>query len=284
MKKNGILRRISLVLAFVLVLGLCPGIQAAEPDLRWRVSDRTVTADLSHRLAEENAADAELVSRTVRVSIVLEDRPTVQSGFATMNITENPAAMAYDAQLLARQQRVAETISREVLGGKPLDVVWNLTLVGNVISANVQRSHIDAIAAIDGVKAVVEEQQYAPMTAQSSVQPMSHASGVMTGAHTAWSAGLTGAGSRVAIIDTGTDTDHQSFDNGAYLYALSLCAREANMDPDSYLASLDLLETGELAKVLSRLNISEKARVTAEELYLSEKLPFAFNYVDAITT
>ena len=119
MKKNGILRRISLVLAFVLVLGLCPGIQAAEPDLRWRVSDRTVTADLSHRLAEENAEDAELASRTVRVSIVLEDRPTVQSGYATMNITENPAAMAYDARLLAQQQRVAETISREALGNSP---------------------------------------------------------------------------------------------------------------------------------------------------------------------
>ena len=185
MKKNGILRRISLVLAFVLVLGLCPGIQAAEPDLRWRVSDQAVTADLSHRLVSENAEDAELVSRTVRVSIVLEDRPTVQSGYATMNITENPAAMAYDARLLARQQRMAETISREALGGQPLDVVWNLTLVGNVISANVQRSRIDAIAAIDGVRAVVEEQQYTPMTAQSSVQPMSHASGVMTGAHTA---------------------------------------------------------------------------------------------------
>ena len=280
MKKNGILRRISLVLALVLVLGLCPGIQAAEPDLRWRVSDRTVTADLSHRLAEENAEDAELASRTVRVSIVLEDRPTVQSGFATMNITENSAAMAYDAQLLAQQQRVAETISRDVLGGQPLDVVWNLTLVGNVISANVPRSHIAAIAALEGVRAVVEEQQYAPMTAQSSVQPMSHASGVMTGAHTAWSAGLTGAGSRVAIIDTGTDTDHQSFDNGAYLHALSLCAREENMDPDAYLASLDLLDTAELARVLSRLNISEKASVTAEGLYLSEKLPFAFNYVD----
>jgi hypothetical protein len=52
------------------------------------------------------------------------------------------------------------------------------------------------------------------------------------------------------------------------------------MDLDAYLASLDLLDTGELAQVLSRLNISEKARVTAEELYLSEKLPFAFNYVD----
>ena len=280
MKKNGMLRRISLVLALSLVLGLFPGVRAEEPDLSWRISDQTVTADLSHRLADDSPENAELASQTVRVSIVLEDKPTVQSGYATMNITKNPDAMAYDAQLLARQELMAETISREVLKGQKLDVVWNLTLVGNVISANVPRNRICAIAALPGVLAVVEEQQYEPMTAENSAEPMSHASGVMTGAHTVWSNGYTGAGSRVAIIDTGTDTDHQSFDNGAYLYALSLCAQEANMDLDPYLASLDLLDTAELSKIIGRLNIGEKANVTADDLYLNEKLPFAYNYVD----
>ena len=37
----------------------------------------------------------------------------------------------------------------------------------------------------------------------------------MTGTNLAWQAGYTGAGSRVAIIDTGLDTDHQSMDPDA---------------------------------------------------------------------
>ena len=279
MKQIGILRRISLALVLSLVLGLCPGVRAAE--LTWRPADRAVEPDISHRLAADDPAPEEAVPQTVRVSIVLEDKPTVQSGYATMNITENTEAMAYEAQLLLRQQELARTISREVLHGQSLDVVWNLTLVGNAISANIPRSRMDAIAALPGVRAVVEETRYAPTEAQTTLEPMSHASGIMTGAHTAWQEGLTGAGSRVAIIDTGTDTDHQSFDNGAYLYALGLCAREAGMGLDTYLETLDLLDAEEIARVLDRLNIAERSRVSAEELYLSEKLPFAFNYVDA---
>ena len=79
MKKNGMLRRISLVLALSLVLGLFPGVRAEEPNLSWRISDQTVTADLSHRLADDSPENAELASQTVRVSIVLEDKPTVQN-------------------------------------------------------------------------------------------------------------------------------------------------------------------------------------------------------------
>ena len=280
MKNKGILRRISLILALSLVLGFAPAVRAEEPGIVWRESGKTVTADISDRLVGADGDITGLESKTVRVSIILEEKPTVQSGFATMGIGTNADARAYDAMLLARQQELAREISRQALGGRELDVVWNLTLVGNAISANVPRTSIDAIARVSGVKAVVEEQQYAPCTAESTAEPLTHSSGTMTGAHTAWSAGYTGAGSRVAIIDTGTDTDHQSFDNGAYLYALGLCAREAGMDTESYMESLELLDTGEVAAVLDRLNVSERTSFSAGDLYLNEKLPFAFNYAD----
>ena len=42
----------------------------------------------------------------------------------------------------------------------------------------------------------------------------------MIGSGLAWASGYTGAGSRVAIIDTGIDTDHQSMDADAYWYSL----------------------------------------------------------------
>ena len=282
MKKMSPKRMIALLLALMMVTGILPAGHASQSSVSWRKTDAAIVQDfldpVDPELAHTQQKDP---NETVRVSIILTDKPTVQAGFATMGIAANADAMAYDAQLLARQQAVAEAISRQALGGKQLDVVWNLTLVGNVISANVPRHAISAITGVDGVEQVIEETQYDPCTAESSVQPQSHASGTMTGAHTAWSVGYTGAGSRVAIIDTGTDTDHQSFDNGAYLYALSLCAEEAGMELDAYMESLNLLDTQELAGILNRLNVAERTSASADELYLNEKLPFAFNYVDS---
>ena len=74
-----------------------------------------------------------------------------------MAIAQNHKAMAYQERLQARQQVVAQNISSQVLGGKALDVVWNLTLVGNLISANVPYGKLEAIAQVDGVKDVCLE-------------------------------------------------------------------------------------------------------------------------------
>ena len=43
----------------------------------------------------------------------------------------------------------------------------------------------------------------------------------MIGATQTWASGYTGAGTKVAIIDTGTDQDHQSFSAEALEYALA---------------------------------------------------------------
>ena len=48
------------------------------------------------------------------------------------------------------------------------------------------------------------------------------------------------------------------------------------MTEEAYLEQLDLLDKEEIASVLDQLHVS----ATAEELYRSTKLPFAFNYVD----
>ncbi len=43
----------------------------------------------------------------------------------------------------------------------------------------------------------------------------------MIGSAAAWACGYTGAGSRIAVIDTGIDTNHQSFSDEAFAYSLS---------------------------------------------------------------
>lgn len=75
----------------------------------------------------------------------------------------------------------------------------------------------------------------------------------MIGTNVAYETGYTGAGTRIAVIDTGIDTDHQSFDNGAFDYALQ---QEANGN-ENYIKSLDLLVQSKVTAVLSQLNIAQ---------------------------
>ena len=44
-----------------------------------------------------------------------------------------------------------------------IDVVWNLTFAGNIISANVRYAQIEEIAKVQGVKKVFVENRYEPM-------------------------------------------------------------------------------------------------------------------------
>ena len=284
MKKHPLSRILSLVLVAALIAGFAVPINAASNDVTWKESNREVSLDVSDRLAETHVEEsAHKPTDIVRVSIVLEDKPTVQAGFSTMGIAQNAEAMAYSADLQAKQETLARTISTQALGGKKLDVVWNLTLVGNVISANVPYGKIEAIRAVDGVKGVVLERTYEPcvVSKQETADPQMFTSSNMIGSNLVWSNGYTGAGSRVAVIDTGTDTKHQSFDNGAFLYALEQNAADAGMTYDAYVASLDLLDKAEIESVLTKLNAYERdSSLTAEDLYVSEKLAYGYNYKD----
>ena len=73
---------------------------------------------------------------------------------------------------------------------------------------------------------------------------------------------------RIAVIDTGLDLDHPSFDPAAYDYALG-----------QEQGSWDLLDQEEIAQVLPRLTIAQDG-LTAADLYRNTKVAFGYNYVD----
>lgn len=97
----------------------------------------------------------------------------------------------------------------------------------------------------------------------------------------AWESGYTGAGSRIAIIDTGLDTDHQSFDPLSLAVALAEDAGYAGMDYEEYLKALDVLDEEEITEALPKLNASARySGLTASDLYINLKAPFGFCYID----
>ena len=196
----------------------------------------------------------------VRVSIVLNDKSTIDAGYSVKNYSENKAAKAYRETLKARQDAVAAEISRKL--GKTLDVQWNLTLAVNIISANVRYRDISAIKLVSGVKDVFVEKQLKIAEVEAGTDT-ANTSEYMVGAAQAWSTGYTGAGQLVAIIDTGIDYTHQAFDEGAFLYAINELGGEVDLLTEDEIPSGDLNGSG---------------------VYVSAKIPYAYNYKDKTST
>ncbi len=275
--KNTWRRLLSMMLSVVMVLSLTvPSYAANDPkkstrySVEWgKVEDgTTVTMPRKESSKDIEIDPAEFLPKgNVRVSIVLSDAPTLDK-YAVKSIGQNSSAMQYRNTLEAKQESVKERISREVLGGRELDVVWNMTLAANIISANVPSSKIEEIKEVPGVEDVVVEMRYEPCAPVSTDKPTQIVATDMIGATGAWSANYTGAGSKVAIIDTGLDTDHQLFDPDAFEYAIEQTGKD-----------VDLLEESEVSSAWSGLNAAGFIN-SADGVYLNAKVPFAVNYVD----
>lgn len=221
----------------------------------------------------------------VRVSIVLDQKSTLEAGFTTMGIAQNAAAMTYRDGI--RDEQVMTTARIEKAVGEKLDVQWNLTLAANIISANVAYGDIEAIQAVPGVKEVFLETQYQPcmVDREEPVGPHMATSREMIGTSAAYASGYTGAGSRVAIIDTGLDMDHQSFSAAGYEHSLGKLAESAGMTLEQYQKKLHVLTAQEISSVLDQLNVTERtANITGERLYKTSKVAFGYNYVDQTDT
>ena len=299
MKNQSLGKRIlSAILALVIVLGACPvAAFAQETDTVVRENQGTrlpftkvddVNADVIHdaaKVTHDEEEDPYEDTDIVRVSIVLNKKATLEV-YSAENVASNGAAMAYREKLEQEQTAIIARIEKDVLNGEKLDVVWTMTLAANIISANVLYGQMDEIAAVRGVKDVFLEDQYEALeTTSNTADPMMATSSAMIGSANAWAAGYTGAGTRIAIIDTGLDTDHQSFNNGAFLYALQQNAAAKNMSYADYVAQLDLLTKEDIAAVLEDLNVYdyvENLTGTGKgAYYINDKIPFAINYVDS---
>ena len=198
----------------------------------------------------------------VRVSIFLEDEPAADAGFSAKSIASNASAVSYREALKRRQAGVTAAIEQSL--GKKLDVRWNLTLFVNAVSAVVRYGDINRIKHVPGVKDVQIENQYLPQDAQAQPQT-ANTSSLMVGASQAWSAGYTGAGTRLAIIDTGLDTSHQSFSADAFNYSIGKLSYAPKLMTSSDVSSL-------------------QGQLNGKGKYVSAKIPFAYNYVDGNTT
>ena len=273
MKKRVSSRILSCLLVLTLIFGLVvpASAQSSNQDmLNFQKTDGISAARINNAPEKMTNETVYTPDQIVRVSIVMEKESTIEAGFSTTDIAQNSSAMSYRNELKAEQEAMTTKIEAAI--GSKLDVQWNLTLAANIISANIAYGDMETIAAVPGVKDVFVETQYEPCVVdrEEAADPNTATSGLMIGSNIAWAAGYTGAGSKVAVVDTGLDLDHQSFDASAFDYALSL------LD-----GKVDLMDTEDIAKVLDQLNAKERTpSLTAENLYRTTKVPYGYNYID----
>ncbi|MBR5409434.1 MAG: S8 family serine peptidase [Clostridia bacterium] len=233
------------------------------------------------KLGETSAAAAEAAkhapNETVRVSIVLTGKSTIDAGFSTNNIAKNPSAISYRNALKAEQAKVTAKIEKAL--GAELSVKRNLTLAMNVISAEVTYGDIAKIEAVAGVDHVIIETAAEPLTTDAADPDMA-VSVVTNGSEAAWAEGYYGAGSSIAIVDSGLMDTHISMDPDAFDYAIAEDAENAGITVEDY----DLITVEKIADVFDQLNAADDPAInSAEDLYLNSKVPFHYNYVDGGT-
>ncbi len=295
-------RVLALVLSLCLLLSLVPAAFAAEDktgitaetnlsapsvELQNAVNnadvETAVNADVTVEKIENPGLELKLDTETdvqtetlgyeaediVTVIVVMEEESLLDQGYSKKQIAGNIAAVKASKEALALKQNALLAEISKVTGTEvAADNSYSVIISG--FSVEVPYGKLSQIQQMDGVRSAFVAPVFAvpeDMTPNSTgVSTNMYATSDSFGSALTWqNAGYTGAGMRIAILDTGLDTDHPSFVDAPEITDSSLTAEE-------------------IAGVVENLNAAERyynvygMELTAEKLYRSEKIPFGFNY------
>ena len=273
-------RILAALLTVCMLLTLLPadGLAAEQTPVTYTRVDSSVLPDDAVRESETppSLEDEDVPSddELVRAIVLLEEASILDSGFSTTGLAQNTAAMAYKARLLSQQDAMIRRIESRVLGGGALDVRRQFTIGVNAIAVRVPYGRIAAMEKLDGVQEIILEE---PCDPEDPLEPNTSTSGEMVNFYSVWANGYTGAGSVIAIVDTGIDRDHPSFTEEGYYYGMATSAAKLGKTISDY----DLLTVEDVAAVLPQLHayLDYEGTLTAEDLYTSAKIPFGYNYL-----
>ena len=205
----------------------------------------------------------------VRVIVVLEDKGLLEQGFSTAEIAASGAKVMRQVETLAMRQDAAIAAINQVVE-EPVEAKYRYNVAVNGLAVEVPYGDLEEIKALPNVKTAFVAPQYdAPEDMSDEVaDPSMYAAKNTVGAPQTWEElGYTGAGMRIAIIDSGLDTDHPAFQAAPPL-------------------TEDSLTLEEVASVMKSLNAYQQymshtsKELKLDRLYRSEKVPFGFNYCD----
>ncbi|UNT93112.1 S8 family serine peptidase [Allobaculum sp. Allo2] len=198
----------------------------------------------------------------------------------------DPDIIALREDIRRRQDEHVRQIERQIQNDKPLDILTRLDLSASAVSVEVQTSQIENIQSLDFVRQVTVEQKIYPA---EDTQPADLGSaqtggtnGEVTGINDEALNEESGQGTRIAVLDTGLNASHEVFNNDCFNESLSRKAQQNHMNAADYKASLDLMESSDIEAVMSSLHLQDgdKSSANLNRLYISDKIPFQYNYAD----
>lgn len=171
----------------------------------------------------------------------------VMDGAATIDVADNGStkAVANDAKLAKQHQGLKSAMNS---AGIAYTVNFEYTTLLNGMSVSVAYGDLEAISEMDGVEAVYIANSYSTPVVEA--QTKNAYANEMTGAAILQDAGYSGEGIVVAVLDTGLNTTHEAFQ-----------------------------DYGKTEAVVTEATVAATTTNAAGK-YLSEKVPFAYDYAD----
>lgn len=224
-----------------------------------RLTVRSVTpADLSQTMGnttQQMTAQPQDPNEVVDILVELDDEPTA-AVLAAQSLTPGTAAAEKTAakvqQTLLRRQATVQSRLDRSLRQEQVDYTYSYTMLFNGFALRTARKNLETIQSAKGVsRAFVAGSYTLPTVEQADTQALQVALATNQ---------FTGKGMTIAVLDTGLDTAHPAFAN----------------------ASADAKFTKDyVSGVLQAADLNAEALmpgVTADDVYLSAKIPFAFDY------
>ena len=250
-------RILSLCMAAVLALSCILPAWAAETQSGLTV--RSVTpADLSQTMGnttQQMTAQPQNPNEVVDILVELDDEPAA-AVLAAQSLTPGTAAAEKTAakvqQTLLRRQATVQSRLGRSLRQEQVDYTYSYTMLFNGFALRTARKNLETIQSAKGVsRAFVAGSYTLPTVEQADTQALQVALATNQ---------FTGKGMTIAVLDTGLDTAHPAFANAP---------ADAKFTKDY------------VSGVLQAADLNAEALmsgVTADDVYLSAKIPFAFDY------
>lgn len=235
-------------------------------------SQATVVAALNRMLGKETKTpERTLVERykiddegMIDVIIKLSGDAVLENGGAVLGEGLTKQQSAAREKLAAEHEIIKKRIE---CAASAISFEYDFTLLCNGFAASVPFNEVSRIAAVAGVESVEYMPVFEiPTESYEIVRPgdtkMTIANDVIESRY-AWDLGIDGSGMVIAIIDTGIDTDNECFAPGLETVKLTQedVSRIIAENPDMNMLAL-------------------RPGTTAEQVYINDKIPFAFDYAD----